>query len=111
MCPPNPQQIQAAKDAGRVAVNPQAGGTVRIVISQYLKPGDSLSIDLDPKANKLLGIGVNSYLDTQDDVVTLAVQMASLPDGAIYVGQTTLQAPAKNITVVIQNTGYKPVQQ
>jgi len=109
--PPNPQQIQAAKDAGRVAVNPQAGGTVRIVISQYLKPGDSLSIDLDPKANKLLGIGVNSYLDTQDDVVTLAVQMASLPDGAIYVGQTTLQAPAKNITVVIQNTGYKPVQQ
>jgi hypothetical protein len=109
--PPNPQQIQAAKDAGRVAVNPQAGGTVRIVISQYLKPGDSLSIDLDPKANKLLGLGVNSYLDTQEDVVTLAVQMASLPDGAIYVGQTTLQAPAKNITVVIQNAGYKPVQQ
>ena len=109
--PPNPQQIQAAKDAGRVAMNPQAGGAVRIVISQYLKPGDSLSIDLDPKANKLLGMGVNSYLDTQQDVVTLAVQMASLPDGAIYVGQTTLQAPAKNITVVIQNTGHRPVQQ
>ena len=56
-------------------------------------------------------MGVNSYLDTQQDVVTLAVQMASLPDGAIYVGQTTLQAPAKNITVVIQNTGHRPVQQ
>ena len=37
--PPNPQQIQAAKDAGRVAVNPQAGGKVRLVIPQYLKPG------------------------------------------------------------------------
>ncbi len=76
-----------------------------------MKPGDALSIDLDPKANKLLGMGVNSYLDTKDDVVTLAVQMASLPDGAIYVGQTTLQAPAKNITVVIQNSGHRPVQQ
>ena len=43
--------------------------------------------------------------------MTLAVQMTSLPDGAIYAGQTTLEAKAKNITVVIQNSGYKPVQQ
>jgi hypothetical protein len=106
--PPNPQQIQAAKDAGRVAMNPQAGGAVRLVISQYLKPDDTLSIDLDPKANTLLGLGVNSYLDTKDDVVTLAVQMRSLPDGALYAGQTTLEAKAKNITVVIQNAGHRP---
>ena len=109
--PPNPAQIQAAKEAGRVSVNPQAGGKLRLVISQYLKPGDSLTIDLDPASNKLLGLGVNSYLDKQDDVVTLAVQMNSLPDGALYAGQTTLDAKAKNITVVVQNTGYRPVQQ
>ena len=92
-------------------MNPQAGGKVRLVISEYLKPGDSLTIDLDPAANKLLGLGVNSYLDSKEDVVTLAVQMSSLPDGAIYAGQTTLEAPVKNITVVMQNSGYKPVQQ
>jgi len=109
--PPNPAQIQAAKEAGRVEANPQAGGKVRLVISQYLKPGDSLTIDMDPATNKLLGLGVNSYLDTQDDVVTLAVQMSSLPDGAIYAGQTTLEAKAKNITVVVQNSGHRPVQQ
>jgi len=57
-----------------------------------------------------LGLGVNSYLDDKDDVVTLAVQMNSLPDGAIYAGQTTLEAKAKNITVVIQNSGHRPVQ-
>ena len=109
--PPNPAQIQAAKEAGRVAVNPQAGGKVRLVISQYLKPGDSLTIDMDPATNKLLGLGVNSYLDKQDDVVTLAVQMSSLPDGALYAGQTKLEAKAKNITVVVQNSGHRPVQQ
>jgi hypothetical protein len=109
--PPNPAQIQAAKDAGRVATNPQPGGKVRLVISQYLKPGDSLTIDMDPAANKVLGLGVNSYLDKQEDAVTLAVQMSALPDGAIYAGQTTLEAKAKNITVVIQNTGHRPVQQ
>ena len=109
--PPNPQQIQAAKDAGRVTMSPQAGGKARLVISQYLLAGDALTIDMDPATSKLLSLGVNTYLDKPEDTVTLAVEMASLPDGAIYVGQTTLEAKAKNITVVVQNSGYKPAQQ
>ncbi len=41
--------------------------------------------------------------------MTLAVQMNTLPDGALYAGQTTLDAKAKNIRVVIQNSGHRPV--
>jgi hypothetical protein len=108
--PPNPDLIQIAKDAGRIAVNPQPGGTVRLVISQYLKASDSLTIDLDPATNRLIALGVNSYLDTQEDAVILAVQMNTLPDGALYAAQTTLDAKAKNIRVVIQNAGHRPVQ-
>jgi hypothetical protein len=107
--PPQPQQIQAAKDGGRVAVNPQPGGKARIEIKQYLKPGDSLTIDLDTAANSLLGLGVNSYIDKPDEPVTLAVQMATLPDGAMYAAKTTLDATAKNITVVITNSGHHPM--
>ena len=106
--PPNPEQIQAAKDAGRVTVSPQSGGTVRLVISQYLKPSDSLTIDLDPATNRLTALNVSSYLDTKEDAVTLAVQMNTLPDGALYAAQTTLDAKAKNIKVVIQNAGHRP---
>jgi hypothetical protein len=40
--------------------------------------------------------------------VTLAVQMNALADGALYAAQTTLEAKAKNITVVIQNSGHRP---
>ena len=53
---------------------------------------------------------MNSYLDKQEDVVTLAVQMSTLADGALFAGKTTLEAKAKNITVVIQNSGHRPVQ-
>ena len=108
--PPDPAKIQAAKDAGRVAANPQAAGKVRLVISQYLKPGDSLTLDVDGAANRLTGLGVNTYLDKPEDAVTLAVQMNALADGALYAAQTTLEAKAKNITVVIQNSGHRPVQ-
>ena len=107
--PPDPAQIQAAKDAGRIATKPQAGGRVRLVISQYLQAGDSLTIDLDPATNRLLGLGVNTYLDKPDESVTLAVQMNTLPDGAVYAAQTTLDAKAKKITVVVQNSGYRPI--
>jgi hypothetical protein len=104
--PPNPTQIQAAKDAGRVAVT-QPSGSVRVAISEYLQKGDSLTVDLNPTTNALLGVGVNTYLDKPDETVTLAVKMSTLPDGALYAAETTLDAKGKDITVVIQNSGYK----
>jgi hypothetical protein len=107
--PPAPAQIQAVKDGGRLSATPQPGGKLRIEMKQYLKPGDSLTIDLDTAANRLLGLGVNSYLDKPDEPVTLAVQMNTLPSGALYSAQTTLDAKAKNIQVVIINSGHKPV--
>jgi hypothetical protein len=107
--PPAPAQIQAVKDGGRLTASPQPGGKLRLEMKQYLKPGDSLTIDLDTAANRLLGLGVNSYLDKPDEPVTLAVQMNTLPDGALYSAQTTLDAKAKNIEVVITNSGHKPV--
>jgi hypothetical protein len=109
--PPNPSQIQSAKDAGRISVHEQAGGRVQLEIAQYLQPGDKLAIDLDAGAKRLLGLGVDTYLGTPEDPVTLAVQMGALPDGASYVAQTTLDAKAKNIRVVIQNSGHRPVSQ
>jgi hypothetical protein len=105
--PPNPTQIQAAKDAGHIAVT-QPSGSVRVAIADYLLKGDSLTVDMNPTTNALLGLGVNTYLDKPSEPVTLAVKMTTLPDGALYAAETTLDAKAKDITVVIQNSGYKP---
>jgi hypothetical protein len=56
-----------------------------------------------------LGPGGNSYVDKPDEPVTLVVQMNTLPDGALYSAQTTLDAKAKNIQIVIANSCHKPV--
>src|SRR6476619_5264288 len=107
--PPKPELIQAAKDAGRVTPQPQGDGQIKLEIAQYLQPGDKLSLDIDAAGSRRLGVGVDTYLDKKDDPVTLAVQMATLPDGAFYAAQTTLDAKAKNIRVVIPNSGYRPL--
>jgi len=107
--PPQPADIQRAKDAGKVSANPAGPGLVRLEFPDYLKPGDRLSIDVDAAANQLRGLTVASYLDKADDAVALAVQFGALADGTSYTTQTTLDAAAKNIRVVIQNAGHRPL--
>ena len=107
--PPQPADIQRAKDAGKVTASPAGQGLVRLELPDYLRPGDRLSIDVDAAANQLRGLTVASYLDQAEDVVALAVQLGTLADGTSYTAQTTLDAAAKKIRVVIQNAGHHPL--
>lgn len=107
--PPQPADIQRAKDAGKVKASPAGSGLVRLEFTDYLKPGDRLSIDVDSAASQLRNLTVASYLDEAKDTVALAVQLGTLADGTSYTAQTTLDAAATNIRVVIQNAGHRPL--
>jgi hypothetical protein len=108
--PPNPDAIEKAKAAGNVALRPQQAGQVSLELTNYIKPADKMTIGMDAAANRLTGVNVASYLDEPKDAVVLAVQFAALDDGTSYTAQTTLDATAKNVRVVIQNSGHRPVQ-
>jgi len=106
--PPDPAKLQDVKDAGDLSIQPEAYGPhVKLVFSNYEKPGDSLDLSLDPASNQLTGLSVATYLDDPSDAVNLGVIMAQLPDGTGYPSETTLDAPAKNLTVVVTNSGYE----
>jgi hypothetical protein len=107
--PPSPAQIQSAKDAGKMAIRPLAQGRVRLEFNDYLQAGDRLGIDVDTAANRLLGLNVATYLEKPEDAVTLSVRMGMLADGTGFTEETTFDAVAKNIRVVIQNSGYRPL--
>ena len=105
--PPEPALIQKAKDAGHLAVKPLAPGRARLEFTEYLQTGDLLGIELNTAANTLAAVTVATYLDRPEDVVALDVLFGSLTDGTSYPSQTTLDAKAKNIRVVIQNSGHR----
>lgn len=107
--PPSAAQVQSAKDAGRMAIRPGAQGRVSLEFSDYLLAGDRLTVDIDAAANRLLGLGVATYLEEPEDKVTLNVVMGVLGDGTNFTARTTLDATAKSIRVVIENSGYRPV--
>jgi hypothetical protein len=106
--PPDPARIQAVKDAGKVSVDlPGAGHGVRVNLRDYGKPGDVLTVEVDPASNRVTGLTVATYLSDAKDTVTLNVSFLSLQDGTGYPATEVLVAQAKNLTVNVTNSGYR----
>jgi hypothetical protein len=106
--PPDPQKIQTAKDAGRTTLSVHDNATrIRLGIPDYLKAGDTLSLDIDPNNDRLLGISVSTYLDDREDAVTLDVTFRTLEDGTSYPSQIVLDGKSEEIKISISNSGYR----
>ena len=106
--PPDPQHMQQAFQLGKVSLNPNpSSGVTQIVFKDYALPGDQMTISFDTTVKKVSSVNVNTYMDEPKDVVTLAVQFASLPDSTNYVQQTVLDATAKKLVVTTTNSDYK----
>ena len=104
--PPDPQKMGQAYQTGKVSLNP-AGGGVNFVFTDYAQPGDQMTLFFDTTARKIRSVNVNTYMDEPKDKVTLAVQMASLPDGTDYAQQIVLDASAKKLEVTTTNSNYQ----
>jgi len=106
--PPDPARIQAAKDAGKLSVTPpDAKGMVAVVIKDYLKAGDSLTITVNAATDTISGLTVATFTDSAKDAVGLKVSWGSFPDGTVYVATIHLDVAAQNLAVAIENSGYK----
>jgi hypothetical protein len=110
--PPDPQRMQQAFQAGKVSVNPDPdSGIAKIVFTDYAQPGDRMTISFNSADKKISALNVNTYMDNPQDVVTLAVNFASLPDSTNYVQQSILNATAKKLVVTTTNSNYQPLGQ
>lgn len=105
--PPDQNRIQAAKDSGRVSITPLPGQRARLTFTDYLKAGDSLAVEVDLASNRPVTARVSSYLDSPKEPVTLDVQFGALDSGATYTASTVLNAPAKDLLVRVENSGYR----
>ena len=104
--PPDPQRMQQAYQAGNVALNP-VPGAVNLVFTNYAQQGDKMTLTFDTAAKKITSLNINTYMGEAKDVVTLRVQMSSLPDGTNYAQQTVLDATAKQLVVTTTSSNYQ----
>ena len=72
---PNPEALMQAKQAGNISLEPGAG-TVSLVIKNYVKQGDSMTMTISEQTLSPVGVQVNSYLNDPKDAVTISAQFA-----------------------------------
>lgn len=105
--PPDPARIQAARDAGRVNLQPLPDQRVRLTFMDYLKTGDALALDVDLASNRPLAARVSTYLDSKKEPVTLDVRFSTLDNNATYAASVALDAEGKSLKVNVENSGYR----
>lgn len=103
---PNPERLMQAKQAGNISLQP-GGGAVALVIKNYVKPGDSVTLTIDPQSRQLQSINVSSYLSDPKDAVTISAQFSQLPDGTNHVSTTMIDGVSKQLTVNDVNSNYQ----
>jgi 23S rRNA pseudoU1915 N3-methylase RlmH len=106
--PPDKDLLQKAQQAGNISAGPGTADTqVQLVIHDYVKPNDSMTIVLDKAQKQLVSMQVASYLDDAKDKMNLSVNFANLPDGTNHVDSTVLEGVSKQLKVAIQNSNYQ----
>lgn len=103
---PDPDLLIKAKQAGNISFAPGAG-TLSLVIKNYLKPGDSMTMTINEQTHAPLAVQINSYLTAPSDVVTISAQFAQLPDGTNHVASTNIDGVSKQLTISEQNAYYQ----
>jgi hypothetical protein len=103
---PNPDALMQAKQAGNISLQPGAG-TVSLVIKNYVKQGDSMTMTISEQTHSPVSVQVNSYLSDPKDAVTISAQFAQLADGTNHVATSTINGVSKELTVNEQNSNYQ----
>ena len=95
-----------AKQAGNISLVP-GSGTVSLVIKNYVKQGDSMTMTISEQTHSPVSVQVNSYLNDPKDAVTINAQFAKLPDGTNHVASTLTNGVSKQLTVKDVNSNYQ----
>ncbi len=109
--PPDKDLLQQAYAQGNVSLGPAAGSPneVQLVIHNYLKPQDSMTLVFDKTRKALLRVQIASYMDDPKDAMNLTVQFSRLPDGTNHVSTLVIDGVSKQLNVAIQNSNYRHV--
>jgi len=106
--PPSPEKIQKIYGDGKVAIQVlEPGKKFKLSFPDYNESGDMLSISLDKVSQKIMNLSVSTSVDDPSEKVVFNITYKDLPDGTQYAANTTLDAQAKKVKIVIETSGYK----
>jgi hypothetical protein len=107
--PPDKDMLQQSYQQGNVMIGPMAGqpNQYRVVVSNYIKQGDSMTIVMDKATLSITSLTISTYLSDPSDAVNVNVQFARVPNGGPFHAATeVINGVSKQLTIEIQNIDY-----
>jgi hypothetical protein len=105
---PDPGRLQQLFQLGNITLGSAgAPDVVQLLIRDYLKPGDSVTLVFNREQKALESISVSSYLSDPKDVVTLSAEFTREPGGPSHVSNMTINGVSKQLTVAVRNSNYQ----
>lgn len=107
--PPDKDMLQQAYQQGNVTMGsvPENPNAVKLVVKNYLKQGDSMTLIFDKVQKGLLQVQIASYMDDPKDAMNLTVQFSKLPNGPNHVSSMVIDGISKQLNVATQNSNYQ----
>lgn len=105
---PDPQRLQQAFQQGNLTLGSAgAPDEIRMVIRNYIKPNDNVTLVFNQQTKAIQSVQVASYLTDPKDAVDISLRFARLPDGTNHVANAMITAVSKKLIVAIQNSDYQ----
>ena len=107
--PPDKDAISDAYAKGNIAIIPGGAipGLIKIVIHNYYKPADTVTLNFNKGQKQLTSISVASWMDDPKDAMNLNVSFDRLPDGTNHVSNVSVEGVSKQLTVRTANSDYR----
>ena len=107
--PPDKELIEQTRQKGNISLSPAPGadGQIRLVLSNYLKQGDNMTLIVDRQQKDLVSLSISTYLDNPKDAVNVSVQFSAIPGGPTHVSAETINGVSKELTISIENSNYQ----
>lgn len=107
--PPEKDLLEQAYQQGNILMGPVAGNpdVLQLVIKNYLKPGDSMTLIFDKTQKAILQIQIASYMDDPKDAMSLRVDFSREPSGLSHVSNQVMDGVSKQLNVAVQNSNYQ----
>jgi hypothetical protein len=80
---------------------------IQLIITNYIKPDDSVSLIFDSALKTVQSLLISSYLNKPGDAVLITAQFSSVPDGINHVSQMTVDDAREHLTLQVENSNYK----
>lgn len=106
---PDTDLLRNAYEQGHVTSEAAGPGVFRLLIHNYVKPGDFVTLVFDLQSKQMQTLQATSYLNDAKQAVVIDAKFSTLTDGPNHIDEIKAVAQKKNFTLSLRNFEYQEI--